>query len=421
MTRDLKAIKGTKDILPGEVEVWQRAEEAARRTFALYGYREIRTPLLEPTELFQKSTGSDTDIVVKEMYTFLDRAGRSITLRPEGTPGVVRAALEHAMVDRGEIQRLYYIGPMFRYERPQKGRYRQFSQIGAEVFGSASPATDAEVMQMALALFSSLGLERTPLQINSVGHPACREVYKDRLRAFFEPRREALCEDCRRRLETNPLRILDCKVPSCAPVRQDAPSILDSLCDDCRGHFDEVRRHLELLDVPHDVNPRLVRGLDYYTRTTFEITGSGLGAQDALCGGGRYDDLVGSMGGPSVPGFGFAIGSDRLVLALSTAAVEEPSTDVYIVHRGARTLSEGLLAATRLRAAGLAARLEPDARDVKKQMSKAAASGARYALIIGERELEEGTYALKRMSDGTQRSIAARRWTQIEQEVRDGR
>ncbi len=421
MTRELRAIKGTRDILPGEVEVWQRAEEAARRTFALYGYREIRTPLIEPTELFQKSTGSDTDIVTKEMYTFLDRAGRSVTLRPEGTPGVVRAALEHAMVDRGEIQRLYYIGPMFRYERPQKGRYRQFSQIGAEVFGSASPATDAEVMQMALALFASLGLGETPLQINSVGHPVCRDAYKERLRAFFEPRRAALCEDCQRRLDTNPLRILDCKVPSCAQVRQDAPSILDSLCDDCRAHFDEVRRDLEVLEVPHTVNPRLVRGLDYYTRTTFEISSSALGAQDALCGGGRYDGLVGSMGGPSVPGIGFAIGHDRLVLAMSSTSQPEPATDVYIVHRGEKTLSEGLLAATRLREAGLAARLEPDARDVKKQMSKAAASGARFALIIGERELEEGTYALKRMSDGTQRSIAARRWAQIEQEVRDGR
>jgi histidyl-tRNA synthetase len=333
---------------------------------------------------------------------------------------VVRAALEHALVDRGEIQRLYYSGPMFRYERPQKGRYRQFSQIGAEVFGSASPATDAEVMQMALALFEGLGLEGTRLQINSVGHPGCRETYKARLRAFFEPRREALCEDCRRRLDTNPLRILDCKVPSCAPVREGAPSILDSLCEDCRAHFDAVRAHLDQLGVPAEVNSRLVRGLDYYTRTTFEITAAGLGAQDALCGGGRYDDLVGSMGGPSVPGFGFAIGTDRLVLALSSAPPEEPAPDVFVVHRGAKTLDEGLLAATRLRGAGLVVRLEPDARDVKKQMSRAAASNARYVLIIGERELEEGTYALKRMSDGTQQSIAARRWDRIEQEVRDG-
>jgi histidyl-tRNA synthetase len=420
MSSQPRAIKGTRDILPGEVEVWQRVEEASRRVFGLYGFREIRTPMFEATELFQKSTGSDTDIVVKEMYTFTDRGGRSVTLRPEGTPGVVRAVLEHSLAGRGEIERLYYIGPMFRYERPQKGRYRQFAQIGVEVFGSAGSVTDAEVMQMAMALFEGLGLADARLQINSVGHPGCRDAYRAALRAALEPHREALCEDCRRRLDTNPLRILDCKVASCGEIRKGAPSILDHLCGDCRDHFDAVRGNLERLEVPAEVNPLLVRGLDYYTRTTFEVVSSRLGAQNALCGGGRYDGLVESMGGPPVAGFGFAIGADRLVLAVAEESPAAPATDLYIAHMGVAALQEAMVAARWMRARGVSTRLDPEAKDLKKQMAKASSMAARYALIIGERELGEGAYALKRLADGAQKQVPARHWQTIEEEIRNG-
>jgi len=416
----IKSAKGTRDILPGEVGGWQRVESAAHRIFALYGFREIRTPIFEPTELFVKSTGSDTDIVTKEMYTFTDRGDRSITLRPEGTPGVVRAVLEHRLVGQGEIERLYYLGPMFRYERPQKGRYRQFSQIGVEAFGSAHAATDAEIMQMVIALLADLGIADALLQINSVGHSECRGVYRQALRDALMPRRDELCPDCQRRLDVNPLRILDCKTPGCMQIVATAPRILDYLCSDCSTHFAQVRECLETLSVRHEVNPRLVRGLDYYTRTTFEVVSDKLGSQNAICGGGRYDDLVASMGGPAVPGFGFAIGEDRLVMVAAEMPGAGPCSapaDIYIVHLGPEALKEGLAAAGALRARGLATRIDPDARDLKKQMSKAAGWGARYALLIGERELQGGKYALKRMADGEQHEVPARQWDQIRLEI----
>ena len=405
------------------MEGWQRVEQASHRVFRLYGFREIRTPIFEPTELFVKSTGSDTDIVTKEMYTFTDRGDRSITLRPEGTPGVVRVALEHGLVAQGDVERLYYIGPMFRYERPQKGRYRQFAQIGVEVFGSQHAATDADVMQMVMTLLEQLGIHDARLQINSVGHAACRAVYRAALRDALAPQRDRLCPDCVRRLDTNPLRILDCKVPGCAELVAGAPSILDYLCDDCRRHMDEVKAALAALAVPYTVNPRLVRGLDYYTRTTFEVVSDHLGSQNALCGGGRYDDLMASMGGPPCPGFGFAIGEDRLVMVAAAAAAAAgkeacpASADIYIVHLGPAALKEGLAAAAALRARGLAARLDPEARDMKKQMSRASSWGARYALLIGERELARGSYALKRMADGVQHDVPARGWDEIQRRV----
>ena len=428
---EIRAAKGTRDILPGEVEIWQQIEQAVHRVFGSYGGREIRTPLFEHTDLFVKSTGSDTDVVTKEMYTFEDRAGRSLTLRPEGTPGVARAVLEHGLLRKGDADRLYYMGPMFRYERPQKGRSRQFSQIGAEWLGSAHAAVDAEVIEMALALFTSLGLTDLGLVVNSVGHAECRARYREALRAALLPRRAELCPDCQRRLDVNPLRILDCKVPSCQPIKEQAPVILDSLCGDCREHFDRVRGYLEAMQVPHTINPRLVRGLDYYTRTTFEVTGGALGAQNALCGGGRYDDLIGSMGGAPTPAFGFAIGLDRLVLMV-TAAREEiaaregaaagaPATDIYIAHLGEEALRIGLAAARALRRTGQAVRLEPDARDMKKQMSRAAAAGARYTLILAEAEIARRVCALKRMSDGAQSELPLGDWGRIAQEVSGGR
>ncbi len=421
---DLRAVKGTRDILPGEVEAWQWVEETCHRVFRLYDYREIRTPVFEPTELFVKSTGSDTDIVTKEMYTFADKAGRSLTLRPEGTPGVVRAVIQRGLLRQGDVDRLYYIGPMFRYERPQKGRYRQFAQIGVEVFGSAHPAVDAEVIEMAMVLFSRLGVESPVLRISSVGHAGCRPAYRRALVDALAPHRADLCPDCQRRLETNPLRILDCKVPGCAPIKKRAPRILGFLCEECRGHMDGVVGVLETLEVPHLIDPDLVRGLDYYSRTTFEITSSTLGAQDAVCGGGRYDDLVASMGGTPTPGVGFAIGADRLVMAAVSGrearrACPRPA-DVYIVHLGEEAVKESHLAASTLRKRGVAARFDPEPRELKKQMSRASECGARYALIIGERELERQVYSLKRMEDGVQKDVGARQWDQIQREIADG-
>ena len=398
----------------------------SRRVFGLHGYGEIRTPMFESTELFRKSTGADTDIVVKEMYTFDDRAGRSLTLRPEGTPGVVRALLDAGLVRaHTEIQRYYYIGAMFRYERPQKGRYRQFSQIGVEAFGSEHAALDTEVIQMGMTLFENLGITDASLWINSVGHPECRSVYRERLREALLPHRDDLCEDCRRRLDTNPLRILDCKVASCREITAGAPVILDSLCDPCSAHFDQVQELLRALGVSFEVNPRLVRGLDYYTRTTFEITSTGLGAQNAICGGGRYDGLVASMGGPDTSAVGFAIGSDRLVLEVTARGREEkgacsPAIDVYVVHLGTTALREGVAAAASLRARGVSVRLDPDERDVRKQMSRASSAGAAYALILGDRELEAGKYGLKRLADGVQTDVARGDWDGIRSEITGG-
>jgi len=417
----IRAIKGTRDILPGAVEAWQRVERVSRDLFARHAYREIRTPILEATELFVKTTGADTDIVTKEMYTFQDRGERSVTMRPEGTPGVVRAALEAGMIRPGDIERLYYIGPMFRYERPQKGRYRQFAQIGAEAFGSPHAALDAEVIQMGMILMSDLGIAGTRLSVNSVGHAECRAGYRAALAETLRPYAAQLCEDCVRRLDTNALRILDCKVPGCQPIKEKAPSILDHLCAACAAHFAEVRGHLDTMGVVYDVDPRLVRGLDYYTRTIFEITGSGLGAQNAICGGGRYDMLVASMGGPDIPAVGWAIGEDRLVMEAQAASAEkEAGVDLYVVHVGARALEEGLVAAASLRARGLGVRLDPADRDMKKQMSRAASIEARFAIIIGDRELERGVYALKRLSDGRQVEVPGRGWDAIAGEVRNG-
>ncbi len=414
----IRAAKGTRDILPGEVEAWQAVEHAAGRVFGLYGYREVRTPLFEATALFRKSTGEDTDIVTKEMYTFEDRSGRSLTLRPEGTPGVVRALLEAGLCRTGQIDRYWYVGPMFRYERPQKGRSRQFSQIGVEAFGSGDPVLDVEVIDMALRLFDRIGIggEGT-LHINSVGHAECRDAYRDALRSSLTPRRDDLCEDCRRRLDRNPLRVLDCKVPGCQPVKAEAPVILEHLCADCRAHFDAVSSHLKALGIPFEVNPRLVRGLDYYTRTTFEITGAGLGAQNALCGGGRYDTLVRDMGGPDMPAVGFAMGMDRIVLEMRAAAdrgeaawEDRSRPDVYVAHVGEAALREAMTAAHALRGREVRVVLDPAGRDLRRHLAKASSLGARFVLIVGDEELERSAYALKDLDSGQQRDVAARDW-----------
>ncbi|HLC40941.1 MAG TPA: histidine--tRNA ligase, partial [Methylomirabilota bacterium] len=311
----IKAVKGVKDIIPPEISKWQRLEEAARRLLETAGYQEIRLPLFERTELFTRGIGEATDIVQKEMYTFEDRSGESLTLRPEGTASVIRAYLEHGMAVWPKPVRLYYLGPMFRHERPQAGRYRQFYQIGAEVLGADNPVVDAEVIAVLVELFRNLGLaQRLELLLNSIGDAQCRPAYRDRLAGYLRLHLQDLCDDCRERVERNPLRVLDCKKPGCAPVIREAPEITHHLCRDCRSHFDRVQEYLGALGVSYTLAPRLVRGLDYYTRTTFELVSRELGAQNAVAAGGRYDGLVEELDGPPTPGIGFAMGVERITL-----------------------------------------------------------------------------------------------------------
>jgi histidyl-tRNA synthetase len=347
----IRSVKGTRDLLPPETKLWERVEAEARRVFGAYYYREIRTPVLEETALFARSVGADTDIVTKEMYTFRDRDNESLTLRPEATASVVRAYIEHSLYNEGGIHKLYYIGPMFRRERPQKGRYRQFYQIGAEVLGSDHPALDAEVLEMLTLFLVRVGIKEYGLLLNSVGCPKCRPGYVGQLRRALDEVKASLCEDCQRRAETNPLRVLDCKVEADQAVIAKLPHILDYLCAACRQHFDSVTAELRQRGITYQIAPRLVRGLDYYTRTTFEITSGALGAQNAVVGGGRYDGLSEMLGGPPTPGFGFSIGQDRLMMAVEQAGALKPSTPLaaYIAWMGEEALAPASQLARELR------------------------------------------------------------------------
>ncbi|MBI1950523.1 MAG: histidine--tRNA ligase [Acidobacteria bacterium] len=407
----IEAQKGTRDILPGEIARWQLVEAQARATFELYGFREIRTPIFESTELFSRTIGEATDIVSKEMYTFLDRKGRSLTLRPENTAPVARAVIEHQMHRGAGLQRLYYIGPMFRYERPQKGRARQFHQIGVEVFGSEHPAVDAETLEMLMAFLESLGIAGAELAVNSVGCPVCRPAYREALLAYLRPHRDSLCEDCRRRLAENPLRCFDCKVPADQETMSAAPPITESLCAACRDHFARLVALLEALAIRHRIEPRLVRGLDYYRRTSFEVTVPGLGSQNALLGGGRYDGLIRDLGGPDVPGFGFAVGEERLVLSLpAAAAAAEGAPDIYMAAIGEEGVARALVVGRWLRRTGKRIVLEPQPdKSLRAQMRRAHDLGAAFVLIIGESEVREGSVTIRRMADGTQERVAAQR------------
>ncbi len=403
----IRSVKGTRDLLPPETLLWQRVEDEARRAFAAYNYREIRTPVLEETALFARSVGRDTDIVMKEMYTFEDRDHESLTLRPEATASVVRAYIEHGLFNQGGIHKLYYIGPMFRRERPQKGRYRQFYQIGAEVLGTDSPSVDGEVLEMLVLLLERLGLENFSLVVNSVGCPRCRPEYVKVLRSALEGIKTRLCADCQRRAETNPLRVLDCKVEADQPLIEKLPFILDHLCAECRQHFDLVLRDLKQRGIAHKVNPRLVRGLDYYTRTTFEITGASLGAQNALLGGGRYDGLAEILGGPPTPGFGVAIGQDRLLLAVEEAARLKPleSLVAYIAWMGDSALAAASELARQLRREGLSVEVGYEPVKLKKSLGIANKLRARFAIIVGEGELATGRYQVKDMTSGEQKEV----------------
>ena len=399
----LTNIPGTRDLLPDDVAVWQSVEEHARRIFAQYGFQEIRTPILEASDLFARSIGGDTDIVGKEMYTFADQSGKSISLRPEATASVVRAYVQHSMHRASAPAKLYYIGPMFRHEKKQKGRWRQFYQIGAEVLGSDHPAIEAEVIEMLLRFFAALGVQ-SRLLINSVGCANCRPPYVSTLRQVLHQRASSLCEDCRRRTEVNPLRVLDCKVESCQPQINSLPMITQHLCANCENHFERFRNHLTEAGIPFEVVARLVRGLDYYVRTAFEIVSGDLGAQNALAGGGRYDGLSEVLGGPPVHGFGFALGQDRLVMVLDEQwgknAVWRP--ELFVISMGEAAFKRSLAIVRLLRAQGIACYFEFEGGSIKSQMRLANKIRAHHVLLIGENELLRERYQIKCMQDSKQ-------------------
>ncbi len=398
MAKQFQAIRGMNDILPGESALWQRLEAILREVLAGYGYHEIRLPLVEKTELFARSIGEVTDIVEKEMYTFADRNGDSLTLRPEGTAGCVRACVEHGLLHH-QTQRLWYAGPMFRYEKPQKGRYRQFHQVGAEAYGMAGPDIDAELICLSARLWRRLGIRDVALQINSLGSSAARLAYRGRLVTYFAARRDELDEDSRRRLDTNPLRILDSKNPALRAVIAEAPSLLDHLDPESQTHFAELRALLDAAGIAYQINPRLVRGLDYYCKTVFEWVTDTLGAQGTICAGGRYDGLIEQLGGQAVPGVGFALGLERLVAMLAAAGqpAAEPAPHAYLIAVGDAAQRHGLALAERLRdrSPDLRLRMNCGGGGFKPQFRRADASGARFALILGETEVAAGTVAVK--------------------------
>ncbi|NHM27729.1 histidine--tRNA ligase [Desulfofundulus sp. TPOSR] len=400
--------RGTSDILPGEVEKWQYLEQVIRRLCREYGYSEIRTPIFEHTELFERGVGETTDIVQKEMYTFRDRGGRSITLRPEGTAAVVRAYLENKLYAGPQPVKLYYIGPMFRYDRPQAGRYRQFHQLGVEVLGSHDPALDAEVVAMAMDLYARLGLRDLELHINSVGCPRCRPVLREKLQDFFRARLDRLCPNCRDRLERNPLRILDCKEERCREAGQGAPTSLDHLCPGCGDHFQAVLKHLDNLGVAYTVDRSLVRGLDYYTHTAFEIIARGIGAQNSIGGGGRYNGLVEECGGSDIPGIGFALGLERILLTMEQQGVafpRPPKLDVFLATADAAARDRALVLVQKLRREGLAVDRDYLGRSLKAQMKYAGRLEVGLVAILGSDELERGVVALRDMATGNQEEV----------------
>jgi histidyl-tRNA synthetase len=398
---------GTQDILPGNSERWQFVEKTARDIARRFRFREVRTPIFEATELFKRGVGETTDIVEKEMYTFEDRGKRSMTLRPEGTAGVVRAYVENKLFGDPELAKLYYIGPMFRYERAQAGRYRQFHQFGVEAIGSAEPALDAEVIAMGFTFYRELGLTGVSVEINSVGTPAVRAEFREMLLGFLRPIKDQLCSDCQARMERNPLRVLDCKVDQ--DKFTDAPSILDSLDEECSTHFARVRECLDAMNIPYQINHRLVRGLDYYTHTAFEYKAQGIGAIDTIGGGGRYNGLVADIGGDDQPGVGFGIGLERTLLLLEDQKVAldlDNGVDVYFVALGERADRAVPALLQQLRDAGLAAERDYQGRKTKAQFKSADRVGARFVAVIGDDELDRGEIALKRLSTGEQQAVS---------------
>lgn len=406
----IKSIKGVKDILPGEIEKWQWVEAVAHRIFSRYGFKEIRPPIFEYTDLFKRSIGDTTDIVEKEMYTFKDKGGEEITLRPEGTASVVRSYIEHKMHGQNPLTKLYYFGPMFRYERPQAGRFRQFYQIGVEAMGSPSPAIDAEVMTMLIEFFKLLGLDDLELQINSLGCKECRPQYREILKSAIQPHLKELCANCNQRYERNPLRVLDCKVPRDGEIAKDLPKIKDHLCSQCEQDFAQVRKFLDTVNTSYIVNDQIVRGLDYYNKTTFEVIAkTGLGSQNAVCGGGRYDSLVEDFDGPPTPCFGFALGMERLISVLPEEKIQnlQQRPDIYLVCLGEEAQQLAFPITHQLRAVGLYVEREIEGGSMKSQMRKANKLASRFTLIIGDDEIKNKLYILKNMDGGEQWEVAA--------------
>ena len=402
---EIKAIRGFNDILPDEIGKWQFVEKTAREVFEGFGFSEIRIPILERTELFARGIGEATDIVEKEMYTFADKSGNSLTLRPEATASMARAYLEHQIYTFDPVAKFYCIGPMFRYERPQKGRYRQFYQIDAEVFGVDNPMVDAEIIVMLIHFLERVGLEKLELQINSLGCRKCRPRYRQEIINFLKKKSFQLCEDCQRRLETNPLRVFDCKVETCQAAIVDAPKVIDFIDRECQDHFGKVKEYLEAAGLTYILNPRMVRGLDYYTRTAFEVVSYQLGSQNAVTGGGRYDNLFQEIGGPDIPGIGFAIGMERLISLLPKDKVFIQHPHLFIAILGDETIKKAYQLINQLHLEGIRAELDYEGKSLKSQMRRADKLKARYVLIMGEEELKKGRAVLRNMEDKSQEEI----------------
>ena len=403
-----RAIKGTNDILPSDIHKYQFVENKMLEVASLYGFREIRVPVFEHTEVFQRSVGDTTDVVQKEMYTFDDKGGRSITLRPELTAGVVRSVIEHGLVNGALPAKVCYIGGCYRYEKPQAGRLREFHQFGVECFGASSPAADAEVISLALQVLQTVGIKNISLEINSIGCPECRKNYHKALSEYFASHIDTLCETCRDRLNRNPMRILDCKSPICSEIAKNAPEVIDFLCDECQEHFDGVKAHLDAAGIKYTVNPQIVRGLDYYTKTVFEFVSGDIGAQSTVCGGGRYDGLVSQMGGPAVSALVFGMGIERLMLALENQNTDFPDAqkcDIYIAPMGETAAIKATELCTALRRDGFEAQCDVCGRGLKAQMKYADKIGALYSLVLGDNELAENKCNIKNMKTGETQEI----------------
>ena len=405
----IQAIRGVKDIMPDEIEKWRWVENKANQVFTRYGFKEIRLPIFEKTKLFSRGIGETTDIVEKEMYTFEDRGGEKVTLRPEGTASVVRAFIEHKMYTTQTVQKFYYLGPMFRYERPQAGRFRQFYQIGVEAMGSHNPSIDAEVMIMLMEFFNVLGLNQFELQINSLGCNKCRPEYRETLKKSITNHLDDLCENCNTRYQKNPLRVLDCKIERDIEIASGLPKITDHICNECKSHFEKVQGLLRETQIPYNINSNLVRGLDYYTHTAFEVTSRELGAQNAISGGGRYNTLVEEFEGPPTPCFGFALGLERLISLIPFDKMEsiETNPDVFVVTLGEEAKLKVFNLVHQLRLGGISVERDYEGGSIKSQMRKANRSASSFALIIGENEIKSGNYQLKNMQDGKQSNITA--------------
>ncbi len=401
--------KGTEDILPEDIYKWHYVEDTVKKVAKNFGYKEIRTPIFEHTELFERGVGDATDVVEKEMYTFIDRGDRSVTLKPEGTAPVARALIEHRLYADTQPVKMFYITPVFRYERPQARRYRQHHQFGIEVFGSPNPSADAEVINLAMTVYKTFGVKNLELRINSVGCPECRAEYHKILKQYLGERLDKLCTTCRGRFERNPMRIIDCKSNSCQAELREVPLILDHICDECRDHFETLKKYLEISELEYMVDPRIVRGLDYYTKTAFEIITDEVGKKGTVCGGGRYDRLVEDCGGPSTPGVGFGMGLERTILTLENQGIEIPKPaglDVFIVTIGDAASYEGFKLLSQLREAGLVADMDHLNRSVKAQFKYANRLMADYTIVIGEEELSKGAVKLRNMGDGEEIEVA---------------